>query len=170
MRLLPAIRLPVSVTLVLALLLVLPAAAVRVAVTNCLPESYQSNTPAPLQWQPLYADAKFNTRSGSHNLQLIVWGNVTGSQNQDDLPAPDDRYWTNPNETNGKIIETPDPEADNKKATTLFRRVNVLTYEPWHDPVNFCKHGLVNGSCPLAPVFDVDDAQVTPRSVWPRPC
>ncbi|KAF4510649.1 hypothetical protein G6O67_002524 [Ophiocordyceps sinensis] len=158
--LLPVVRLPASMTLVVALIVVLaasPAAAVRVPVTNCLSDSYQSNTRALLQWQPLHAEAKFDTKNDSHNLQLIVWGNVTGSQNRDTLPPPKAPYWTDPKQTNGKIIETSDPDAEKKKATTLFRRVNVLTYEPWHEPVNFCKNGLVNGSCPLVPVFDVDD-------------
>ncbi|KJZ76539.1 hypothetical protein HIM_03875 [Hirsutella minnesotensis 3608] len=146
---------PALLVLVLA---VSPASAVRVPVTNCLSDSYQSNTPALLQWEPLFADARFDTQGGNHNLQLIVWGNVTGSWTRDPLPGANDPYWTNPNKTNGKIIETPDPDADDKKATTLYRRVNVLSYEPWHEPVNFCKNGLVNASCPLGPVFRPDDA------------
>ncbi|PNY24832.1 membrane protein [Tolypocladium capitatum] len=153
-------RLPTPTTVLVAMLLVLlaasPAAAVRINVANCLSDSYQSSTPTPLQWVPLYADAKFDTSNDSHNLQLIVWGNVNGSQNQAVLPPPDSPYWTNPDETNGKIIETPDPEAENKKATTLYQRVNFLTYEPWHQADNFCRNGLVNGTCPLSPKFHLD--------------
>ncbi|POR31251.1 Putative membrane protein [Tolypocladium paradoxum] len=158
-NLLSSVRFPTPATVLVSVLLILlaatPAAAVRINVTNCLPDSYQS-TPAPLQWVPLYADAKFDTKNDSHNLQLIVWGNVSGSQNQAVLPPPGSSYWTDPNETNGKIIETPGPDGENKKATTLYQRVNVLTYEPWNHRDNFCKNGLVNGTCPLSPKFHLD--------------
>lgn len=157
----PLAGLPASFSLVVALLLALLAAprvaAVGIPVTNCLPDRYHSS-PTPLQWQPRLADAKFDTQSDRHNLQLVVWGNVTGALTLGALPPPGDAYWSDPKESNGKIIETPDPEADNKKATTLIRTVNVLTYEPWRDAANFCKDALVNGSCPLAPVFRFDNA------------
>ena len=153
------------VTVLVILLAASPCAAVRVNVTNCLPDSYQSSIPAPLQWKPLYADAKFDTENGSHNLQLIVWGNVDGSQNRAVLPPPDSDYWRNPNDTNGKIIETPEPDMQKPIATTLYRRVNVLTYEPWHQVVNFCRNGLVNGSCPLSPSFS--NLYALPKSTPP---
>ncbi|PHH71749.1 hypothetical protein CDD83_5107 [Cordyceps sp. RAO-2017] len=136
------------------------AAAAHVDVTNCLPDSYRSVTPARLQWQPLHAEARFDARGGRYNLEFVVWGNVTGASPGQPAPPPaGDAYWSNPNKTNGKIIETPDPDAENKKATTLYRRVTVLTYEPWNERAYFCRD-LVNGSCPLGPVFDddVDDA------------
>ncbi|KYK55468.1 integral membrane protein [Drechmeria coniospora] len=144
-----------TMTLLAVLLFVFasPVAAVRIDVTNCLAESYRTNEPKPLQWMPKFADAKFDTLHSSHNLQLIVWGDVEGSQNQAVLPPPNDTYWKNADETNGKIIETADPNADKLKATTLYSRVNVLSYEPWHLANNFCHEGLVNGTCPLAPTF-----------------
>ncbi|PHH70419.1 hypothetical protein CDD82_7152 [Ophiocordyceps australis] len=133
-----------------------PAAAVRVNVTNCLPDWYQSSSPPYLQWQPLYADAAFDTVQDSHNLRLTVWGNVTGSMERVQLPPPSDDYWRNPKETKGKIVDTADADADDKRATTLFQRVRVLTYEPWHYRESFCSSGVKNGTCPLGPVFDVD--------------
>ncbi|RDA83698.1 hypothetical protein CP532_1091 [Ophiocordyceps camponoti-leonardi (nom. inval.)] len=135
-----------------------PVAAVRVPVTNCLADSRQSKS---LQWRPLYADASFG--GDNYNLQLVVWGNVSGSLPvQTSLPPADDEHWHRDSETAGKIIESADPDAENKKATTLFRKVNVLTYEPWNHVDYFCKNGLVNGSCPLGPVFHVDDKAVFP--------
>ncbi|RFU75606.1 hypothetical protein TARUN_6666 [Trichoderma arundinaceum] len=134
----------------LVLAVVTPAAAVLVEFENCLPDSYRLNNPPLLQWVPLYVDAVFDTKSPNNNLQVIVWGNVTGSQNVATLPGPNDPYWTNPDETNGKIDETPYSDT---LATTLIRRVNVLTYEPWNDRSNFCTASLVNGTCPLAPRF-----------------
>ncbi|KAL7944763.1 hypothetical protein V8C42DRAFT_80831 [Trichoderma barbatum] len=127
-----------------------PAAAVLVEFENCLPDTYRLNKPPLLQWEPLYVDAVFDTKTPNNNLQVIVWGNVTGSQNSGPLPSPNDPYWTDPKETNGKIEQTPFIDT---LATTLIRRVNVLTYEPWNDRSNFCTASLVNGTCPLAPSF-----------------
>lgn len=130
--------------------------AVRIPFSNCLPDSYRFNDPLPLQWTPLYADAVFDTENESHNLQVIVWGNVSGSRNTDALPPPGDPYWRDDDEEDGKIIQTPEPDVPKPKATTLYRRVNVLTFEPWNLAVDFCEFGLVNGSCPLSPVWDQD--------------
>ncbi|KAL7932183.1 hypothetical protein V8C35DRAFT_96406 [Trichoderma chlorosporum] len=139
------------VLMLLALALVAtPAAAVLVEFENCLPESYVLNKPPLLQWVPLYVDAVFDTKTPNNNLQVIVWANVTGSQNLDALPPPNDPYWTDPSKTNGKIEQTPYIDT---LATTLVRRVNVLTYEPWNDRSNFCTASLVNGTCPLPPTF-----------------
>lgn len=140
----------------LALILLLlavatPAAAVLLEFDNCLPDSYVLNKPPLLQWVPKYLDAVFDTKTPNYNLQVIAWGNVTGSQNVGPLPPAGDPYWKDANETNGKIDETPYSDT---LATTLVKRVNVLTYEPYNDRSNFCTDSLVNGTCPLAPVFD----------------
>jgi hypothetical protein len=137
--------------MLLVLSVATPAAAVMLEFDNCLPDSYLLSNPPLLQWVPLYLDAVFDTKTPSNNLQVIVWGNVTGSQTLDTLPPPNDPYWKETNETNGKIDETPYIDT---LATTLVRRVNVLTYEPWNDRSNFCTQSLVNGTCPLPPVFD----------------
>ncbi|OAQ81683.1 integral membrane protein [Purpureocillium lilacinum] len=153
---LPSSLRPAPMTLLATMLLLVlfvasPADAVRVNVTNCLSEDYLSAASPRLQWEPLFAEAKFDTKNSTHNLQLTVWGNVTGKQYQDNLPPPDSEYWTNPDpaNNNGKIVET----VDGGKATTLVQRVNVLTYEPWNHLSSFCKDALINGSCPLSPVF-----------------
>jgi hypothetical protein len=145
-------RLLLSVLAVASLALT-AVAAVQVPFTNCLSASYQNNDPTLLQWVPLYAEAKFDTESSSHNLEVVVWGNVTGSRERVTLPPAGSPYWDDSNETRGKIIQTPEPDVKDPKATTLFRKVNVATFEPWRQPVDFCREGLVNGRCPLAPVF-----------------
>jgi hypothetical protein len=133
------------------------AHGVRVPFHNCLSDSYRLNDPALLQWVPLEAEAVFDTAENNHNLRLIVWGNVTGSRERVDLPPPDSDYWENDDETPGKIIREPEPNGVPKSlATTLYRKVNVATYEPWNEAVDFCQDGLVNGSCPLGPVFSLD--------------
>ncbi|KAK0392299.1 hypothetical protein NLU13_1795 [Sarocladium strictum] len=140
-------------TFALATLAAGPATAVQIPFTNCLPDSYQNNNPTLLQWVPLYADAKFDTESSSHNLEVVIWGNVTGSRENVKLPPPGNPYWENNNETPGKIIQNPEPDSKDPRATTLIRRVNVATFEPWTQAVDFCRSALVNGECPLAPVF-----------------
>lgn len=139
----------------LAVLAISPAAAVRLPIQNCLDESYRRSENHPLQWLPLEIDAVFDTQNDNHRLQVIVWGNVTGSQNPSfDPPAAGDPYWTDKNETVGKIIRSANPDSKNAKATTLIRSLNFLSYEPFRDPVDFCTEGLANASCPLSPIFD----------------
>lgn len=152
----------VAAILVLTSLLLTPVAAVQVAFQNCLPDSYRLNSPPPLQWTPLYADARFEARQDSYNLVLTVWANVSGAQDSGNLPPPSSPYWSNDNDTNGKIVEEPDPDAANVLATTLYRKVTVLTYEPWNEAVNFCVDGLTNFTCPLGPVFNTSDMYAHP--------
>ncbi|TVY13632.1 putative membrane protein [Lachnellula arida] len=141
-------------------LCVSPASAVLIDFNNCLSEAYQngeSGQPKELQFVPLFMDARFNTTDPRHTLQVIVWGNVTGSGPDNlvvNLPAwNDDKYWQS-NETNlgGKIISIPDEDSTSPKLTTLSNKVEVLTYEPYDHSDAFCDV-LVNATCPLAPAF-----------------
>ncbi|QPH00113.1 hypothetical protein C2857_003334 [Epichloe festucae Fl1] len=134
-----------------ALLALTPVSAVRIKPTNCLPESFQYQNPPFIQWVPIEADAKFDTKSDKHNFQYIVWGNVKGSLQRVDLPKPDDReYWTNPDKTNGKIINSDNSE----NGTTVKSSISMLSYVPWSHRSFFCGEALVNGTCPLPPVFN----------------
>jgi hypothetical protein len=139
----------------LACLWIIPASAVFIDFQNCLSNGYQNDTPLKLQFDPLYLDAVFNTTDPSHNLNITVWGNVTGSgpMNQVLLPPANDTDYWNSNQTNlgGKIEHVPDPTGVNK-FTTLVNKINVLNYQPWSDTVDFCDQ-LINASCPLAPSF-----------------
>ena len=144
-------------SLIAALLLVLlaskPAAAVRIKPSNCL--SASSNKPGEhpfLRWDPLAAEAKFDTKNGSHNFQFVAWGNVGGFQYADPFPSPNDTaYWNDANKTNGKIVNS----LDGTKATTLSSTIDMLSYTPWSHRENFCEMGLNNGVCPLGPVFNL---------------
>ncbi|KAF7546959.1 hypothetical protein G7Z17_g8062 [Cylindrodendrum hubeiense] len=149
-------RLSTNLVLVvfLAVLAISPATAVRIPIQNCLDESYRRSDSHNLQWLPYEIDAVFDTKNDSHNLRVIVWGNVTGSIDGADLPPAGSAHWTNDNETDGKIIQTSSPDSS---ATTLFHKLNFLSYEPWGDRVDFCVNGLTNGSCPLSPVFNTSD-------------
>jgi hypothetical protein len=150
-----------AVTAVLAITPVVEA--VRIPFQNCLGQSYRLHEPYNLQWVPLFADASFTSEDNKHNLLVTVWGNVTGRQDTtQEVPGPDSPYWQDPEEINGKIIRIPDPNRlPRPLATTLFRKVNVLSYQPYKDLVDFCAQGLIdglpngqaNGSCPLGPEY-----------------
>jgi hypothetical protein len=150
------LRLPTPLAPLLVLLVFLNTMfqrveAVRIPFENCLGDGIKkASEHMPLQWVPLYLDAIFDTENDTHNLRVTTWGNVTGSYTAVKLPPPSDPAWTNPNQTDGKIQRTPDPSF----ATTLVRKVNVLTYEPFHEAKDFCRDALVNGTCPLPPVFE----------------
>lgn len=116
----------------LVVLLPQPAQAARITFDNCLPTNYKEHEPRRLQFEPLYVDAVFDTENESHGLRVTAWGNVTG----------------------GKIERQPNPKSDNPKATTLIRRVNVLTYEPYRNLSDFCGDALKNLECPLGSVLD----------------
>jgi hypothetical protein len=104
-------------------------------------------------------DAVFNNTDPTHNLNVTVWTNVTGSTvgpTRYVLPAWNSSYWDTSNDTDygGKVEANPDPTAAHPLLTTLFSKVNVLTYTPYNpvQGVGFCDI-LVNGSCPLPPNF-----------------
>ncbi|RMD40174.1 hypothetical protein DV735_g4958, partial [Chaetothyriales sp. CBS 134920] len=118
---------------------------------NCLDSGIVNSEPRLLQFVPLNVSARFDEQSGQHNLNVTVWGNVTGQATEQEYPSPDDPSWSNPNSTFGKI---PDVAVDNNKYTTLFADLSVLSYNPYvADPARFCA-ALVNGNeCPLSPSF-----------------
>ncbi|KAI0483063.1 hypothetical protein GGR56DRAFT_222749 [Xylariaceae sp. FL0804] len=133
------------------------AASARLPFQNCLSPSYiYTNVPADqvqLQFVPLVLDAKFETGDPSRNLQVTVWGNVTGRVGDGTLPAWDNtQAWENTSQAlDGKIQNQPDLSVS--KATTLSTEVDVVTYQPFSHDSYFCRE-LVNASCPLAPVFN----------------
>lgn len=143
--------------LLIATIWILPASAVFIEFQNCLSESVLNNTPLQLQIVPYFVSATFNTTDANHALNVTVWGNVTGStvtSTRFVLPNATDSYWTGNDTSNGgKIEDSPRAGETGAEVTTLFNKVNVLTYEPWDDNLDFCKQ-VVNGSCPLGPSFN----------------
>lgn len=143
--------------LLASLSLVRPAAAAMIAFENCLPQSYQDSTLNPLQWVPLHVNASF-TEDERHTLTVTVWGNVTGSMDNQTLPPPNSPEWQDPSFTAGKILREADPTSADPIITTLHSEVKVLTYEPWNDNTDFCDQSLQGGTCPLGPVFNATSA------------
>jgi hypothetical protein len=129
-------------------LLANPADAAFINFQNCLSQAYRTSTPPPLQFTPLFVNAVFNA-SNSGYLDVRVWGNVSGAYTRVALPPPDDPVWSDPNITDGKIENLPPPHT---KLTTLLKKVDVLTYEPYRVSSSFCGE-VSNGTCPLAPSF-----------------
>lgn len=133
-----------------------PASAVSVQFENCMPDDYVNNKdPVLLQWIPLHVEASFDTTTGDNrNLIVTMYGNVTGTRSSSPLPAWNSPDWSNPNDTDGKILREPDTTAAQPKLTTLHSKIEVLTYEPWNNDTDFCAQSLTNGVCPLGPVFN----------------
>ena len=128
-----------------------PSKAAMVNFQNCLsPNIINAAPPIPLQWIPLAVSAVFDASAPSHNLNVTVYGNVTGQATQEALPPSNSSQWGNMSETLGKIVDV-DPNKNIR--STIKAAFNVLTYTPYHAPlIPFCE-GLINGTCPLAPVF-----------------
>lgn len=142
--------------LLLLFLWIIPTSAVLLRFENCISDSYLNSSPLKLQFVPQYLDAVFQSSDPDHNLNITVWGNVTGGgpETQFVLPPANSSYWTtNRTDAGGKIENLP---VDNFfRATTLFNKVNVLTYEPYEATEAFCD-ALLNRECPVSPVFSTN--------------
>ena len=131
------------------------AIAAFIEFENCLSPNTINSSPRRLQFVPLFFDAKFNRTHPSHNLNVTIFGNVTGQAREGEYPPPDDPSWDNPNSTFGKIL---DISPTNNKFSTLFSRFNVLSYTPYRaEPSSFCQ-STVNQDCPLGPAFDGNES------------
>lgn len=117
---------------------------------NCLSPNTINSNPQQLQITPYWVWALFNASASSHNLNITVYGNVTGIATQQPYPPINDPQWTNPNETVGKIVDV--SKATNL-ATTLEAQFNVLDYTPYNAPATRFCNTTIQGNCPLAPNF-----------------
>lgn len=149
----------------IASLWAVPASAAFIEFDNCLSDSYLNSNPPELQFVPKYVDAVFATETKSHNLLVTVYGNVTGSGPEIQkplLPPPNSSYWLgNSTDQGGKIIDIPDDGSSDPKITTLFNKLNFLSYQPYDNDDSFCAN-LLNASCPLGPSFNVTDPYSLP--------
>ncbi|KAF7592128.1 hypothetical protein BBP40_000676 [Aspergillus hancockii] len=138
-------------TLMLLLVtLVSPASAALVKFDNCLPAPTIASNPKKLQFVPLDVTVVFDLNNSLHNLNITVYGNVSGTADQStSYPSPDDPQWTNPNATVGKIVNL---DQANYKWSTLLTTVDVVSFSPYRGAAKFCD-SLTQGECPLGPVF-----------------
>ncbi|KAF5866730.1 hypothetical protein ETB97_009887 [Aspergillus alliaceus] len=134
------------------LVLLSPTYAALVNFDNCLPAPTIASNPQKLQFVPLDVSVVFDLKNPLHNLNITVYGNVSGTADQSSsYPSPDDPQWTNPNETVGKIV---DLNTANNKLTTLVTSVDVVSFSPYSGPTSFCDS--VRGGCPIGPVFNAN--------------
>lgn len=149
---------PLSWLVVFLGLMVGTTNAVFIKFENCLSPNKIHSEPRTLQFVPLLFWADFNTTDSSHNVNTTVYGNVTGQLTKGPYPPPDDPKWGDSKETFGKIV---DVDENANKFTTLFARLNVLSYTPWSDKGSeFCK-ATVNTKCPVGPAFSVQSYATT---------
>jgi ML-like domain len=139
--------------LIAALFLVQSATAVLIDFENCLTGSVQ-NEPLNLQLVPKFFDAVFNTSAPSHNLNITVYYNVTGSVDlSTHLPSPDNSsYWNSNLTEEGKLTNV----IIGPSATELFAKYDVVTYTPWSEKFFFCDEPgslSAGAACPVSPVF-----------------
>lgn len=145
-------RSPSALLLVLVLTLFLPLAeAVFIQFEDCLNRVELPDKTPYLRWAPRWVWASFNTTDPAHTLKITVYGNVSGQTQLGPYPDRNNvTHWTDPNSTFGKIV---DLEPGNNKYTTLFTDFHVLTYSAGGlPPQRFCET-IVNGTCPISPVF-----------------
>ena len=133
-------------------LLVNHSIAAFIEFENCLTPSIINNPPLQLQLVPLHVYAKFNTTATSHNLNITVYGNVSGSATPTVPLEPwdDTQYWANSSATTGKIL---DVSPTSNVASTLFASFNVLSYTPYSLGATRFANTTLQGQFPLAPVF-----------------
>lgn len=119
---------------------------------NCLSQNeIDAQDPKPLQFVPLFASASFNTSSGSHNLNLTVYGNVAGIATIEPYPDLKNQTWRDdPNDTVGKIPDLAGPPGDEKYTTfgTMLKVLGYIAYDP--PETRLCNTSALT-PCPFIP-------------------
>jgi hypothetical protein len=139
--------------MLLLVILVSPTSAALVKFDNCLPAPTIASNPQKLQFVPLDVGVVFDLKNSLHNLNITVYGNVSGTADQStSYPSPDDPQWTDQNATVGKIV---DLNKANNKWTTLLPSVEVVSFSPYSTAIRFCD-SVIQGECPLGPVFNTN--------------
>lgn len=134
----------------LILTIIGPTYGILLEFDNCLSRNIIKSDPAQLQFVPFNVSVVFDTLHPSHNLNVTVYGNVTGTLDRSvSYPPPDDPQWINPNSTVGKID---DLNEANNKYSTLLTSIGVVNFSPYKHASRFCE-SVVQGHCPLGPVF-----------------
>ncbi|KAL4960544.1 uncharacterized protein BDV14DRAFT_182491 [Aspergillus stella-maris] len=117
---------------------------------NCLDASIVDSNPEQLQFVPLSVAASFNMTGPLYPLDIVVYGNVSGTADRsDNYPLPSDPQWNNTNSTTGKII---DLDISNNNYSTLISSIQVASFTPYSEASRFC-NSVTQGECPLGPVF-----------------
>lgn len=129
------------------------ASAAFLEFNNCL-EPGILNDPSQLQFVPLFFEVIYDTSPGPNPLNITIYGNVTGAAQGQTAPPAGSSQWDNSSDTAGKIVNIVDDDG-NLTYTTLFTTIDLLSFTPYDQASQFCQN-VVQGSCPLGPVFDVN--------------
>lgn len=108
--------------------------AVLLEFENCLDMTIIDSE--QLQFIPLNVSATLNMTNSLYPLDIIVYGNVSGT-------APG-------NSSETKII---DLDVANNNYSTLKTSIQVASFIPYSEPTRFCD-SITQGECPLGPQFD----------------
>lgn len=129
----------------LLLIIVNPSSAALINFENCLsPDIINHNE--TLQFIPMFANAVYNATTSSHNLNLTVYGNITGGLSINQNFPLNDTHWSDNDQTDGKI-----PDIGTAGLITALRAtIKVLDYTLYSSVTSFC-NSTVNKPCPLAP-------------------
>ncbi|KAL2812161.1 hypothetical protein BJX63DRAFT_397159 [Aspergillus granulosus] len=137
-------------TLVMLLAFLSSTYAALLEFENCLATTIINSNPQQLQFVPLNVSVSFNLSDPLYPLDVIVYGNVTGTADRRaDYPSPSDPQWQDSNVTVGKIE---DLDVANNNYSTLISSVQVVSFTPYSEASRFCD-SVIQGGCPLGPVF-----------------
>lgn len=81
---------------VVLLLLVHGATAAFISFENCMDTAIVNSNPKQLQFTPLYLNAHFDAADPAHNLNITIYGNVSGQARTGIYPPATDPSWTDP--------------------------------------------------------------------------
>lgn len=110
--------------------------AVLLEFENCLDTAIIDSDPRELQFIPLNVSAALNMTNSLYPLDIIVYGNVSGT-------APG----------NSSQTEIIDLDVANNNYSTLKTSIQVASFIPYSEPTRFCD-SVNQGECPLGPQFD----------------
>ncbi|RDI77087.1 hypothetical protein Vi05172_g12944 [Venturia inaequalis] len=136
--------------LLLSIVTIPPVNAAFINFDNCLNPNILNSSPKQLQFVPLFVNALFNTTDKKHNLNITVYGNVTGQAQDGTYPPRTDPIFNNDTKGLFSIADAPD------NFTTLFTNIDVLSYEAYNAaPARFCNTTLKR-DCPWIPLWDAN--------------
>jgi hypothetical protein len=160
----PLLRVLPVVLFYLVLALIIPRAdAVFINFESCSSKLILDGGTPYLQFTPMYVWAAFDTHQPTHNLNVTVYGNVSGQSDRGTLPPPGNASWNNPNEA--QIGKIPELDKASNLYTTLFSNFKTLTYSSW-TPVGvpLCWNTLNQTAasyCPIGPAFEANASDPT---------
>ena len=131
------------------------AQAALIEFQNCLDADVNGTNPHQLQFTPLFFDAHFDTINPSHNINISIYGNVSGTTINQPLPTYPAPEWNNASYTYGKVLDVSDGGGSEKSNfSTLQYNFKVLTYQPYKAPPSrFCNSTINGTACPIIPLF-----------------